>query len=104
MPAARGRTTALFEALPTERPLRAARRAAVVQAAKIAVRFQSTDFRRAGTLATVVPAMASGYDPGNEIPTQPSGAPGDVEIVDYLKTLGKRAWLLIGIPAGCALL
>lgn len=103
IPAARGSTTALFDALPTESPLRAANSAAVVQAAKIPARPQSTDFSRAGTLATVVPAMASGYDPGDETPNQPAAAAGDVEIVDYLQQLGRRALVLVCIPAATAL-
>ena len=67
-------------------------------------RFQSTDFRRAGTLATVVPAMASGYDPGDEIPAQAPAPPEDVEIVDYLKAIGQRGWVLVGLPAATALI
>lgn len=103
MPAARGSTTALFDALPTESPLRAASSAAVVQAAKMPARLQSTDFSRAGTLATVVPAMASGYDPGDETPAQPVEAGADVEIVDYLQALGRRALVLVCIPGATAL-
>lgn len=67
-------------------------------------RFQSTDFRRAGTLATVVPAMASGYDPGNETPTQALAPSADVEIVDYLKAIGRRGWVLVGLPGATALI
>jgi hypothetical protein len=74
-----------------------------VQAAKMPARFQSTDFRRAGTLATVVPAMASGYDPGDETQTQPPAPSADVEIVDYLKAIGRRGWVLVGLPAATAL-
>jgi hypothetical protein len=36
--------------------------------------------------------MASGYD-----------RDGEVEIVDYLESLGRRAWLLLGVPAACSL-
>jgi capsular polysaccharide biosynthesis protein len=66
-------------------------------------RLQSTDFSRAGTLATVVPAMASGYDPGDETPAQPVETGADVEIVDYLQALGRRALVLVCLPAATAL-
>lgn len=75
----------------------------MVQAAKMPARLQSTDFSRAGTLATVVPAMASGYDPGDETRAQLPGAAADVEIVDYLKSIGRRGLVLIALPAATAL-
>ena len=66
-------------------------------------RLQSTDFSRAGTLATVVPAMTSGYDPGDETPTQALSPAADLEIVDYLKAIGRRGLVLVALPAATAL-
>jgi uncharacterized protein involved in exopolysaccharide biosynthesis len=40
--------------------------------------------------------MASGYDALDEGIER-------VEIIDYLESLGRRAWILFGVPAGCAL-